>query len=137
MINSRLAVAIHILTLIASRKGQVEMTSEFIAGSVNTNPVVIRRIIGMLRKADILKTQAGVAGAVLARNPDQITLLDVYRAVEPRDELFSIHEDPNPNCPVGKRIQGSLDHIFHHAQSMMESELSKTTIKDILTSMFA
>ncbi|UOY87064.1 Rrf2 family transcriptional regulator [Bacillus glycinifermentans] len=131
MVNSRLAVAIHILSLIASNPRE-QISSEVIAGSVNTNPVVIRRMISLLKKADILTSRPGVAGARLKRDPEDISLLDIYRAVQSQEELFAIHEKPNPDCPVGKRIQSTLDETFYSVQQAMENELASKSLKDIL-----
>ncbi|MBU8787664.1 MULTISPECIES: Rrf2 family transcriptional regulator [Bacillus] len=131
MVNSRLAVAIHILSLIASNPRE-QVSSEIIAGSVNTNPVVIRRMISLLKKADILTSRPGVAGASLKRAPEDISLLDIYRAVQSQEELFAIHEKPNPDCPVGKRIQSTLDETFYSVQRAMENELASKSLKDIL-----
>ncbi|MEK3646729.1 MULTISPECIES: Rrf2 family transcriptional regulator [unclassified Aeribacillus] len=131
MINSRLAVAIHIMILIASNPLE-HMSSEFIAKSVNTNPVVIRRITSMLKKAGLLTPHAGRTGAKLTKNPEDITLLDIFKAVEPKDELFAIHENPNPNCPVGKNIQSALDSTFTRVQKAMEDELASQSLKDVM-----
>ncbi|CAM2922305.1 Rrf2 family transcriptional regulator [Paenibacillus sediminis] len=132
-ISSRLSVAIHILALLEVNKG-TRMTSEFIASSVNTNAVVVRRIMGMLNKAGLVTTNPGVAGASLTRPISQITLLDVYRAVEGEgcDHLFSIHEKPNPKCLVGRNIQGALESKYSQAQSAMENELQKITMDQVV-----
>ncbi|MBN2980801.1 MULTISPECIES: Rrf2 family transcriptional regulator [Cohnella] len=130
-ISSRFSVAAHILSLLDMFKDQ-RLTSDSIADSVNTNPVVIRRIMGMLNKAGLVHTSAGVAGARLAREMSEITLLDVYRAVQGEQEaLFSMHENPNPACPVGRNIQGALETTFGRAQLAMENELAKVTMADI------
>ncbi|WP_077622900.1 Rrf2 family transcriptional regulator [Sediminibacillus massiliensis] len=131
-ISSRFAVGIHILTLLEFNKKGVN-SSEFLAGSVNTNPAVIRKIMGMLKKAGLVKVQPGVAGAELAKNIADITLLDVYRAVNvvPEQELFSIHESPNPQCPVGRNIQDAILPLFGTAQLAMEKALGSVTIEDI------
>lgn len=131
LINTRVAVAIHILALIAS-KPQTDLPSDYIAGSVNTNPVVIRRILGMLKKAGLIQTTAGKAGASLTRPPAEISLFDVYQAVEPKDHLFAVHDNPNPHCPVGKGIRSVLDEAFNEAQSALERTLAKETIEDVL-----
>lgn len=136
MINTRLAVAIHVLSLIASRP-QDELTSDYIASSVNTNPVVIRRIVSMLKKSGLVKTRIGVAGTSLAKEPSDISLLDVYQAVEPNEELFAIHEKPNQHCPIGKGIQAVLDEAFHEAQAALEAKLASQSIQDILDHLFA
>lgn len=129
MTNNRFAVAIHILSLIELFKDR-PVTSEFIAGSVNTNAVVIRRIMGSLNKAGIIRTSPGVPGAELARPADEITLLDVYKAIA-ADKLFAVHEKPSPACPVGRNIQSSLEAAFDQAQSAMEQRLADMTLEHI------
>lgn len=131
MINSRLAVAVHILALISSSEGE-PLSSEMIASSVNTNPVVIRRLTGLLRKAGLLETQAGRTGAILTKQPENITLLMVYRAVEPKEDLFMIHESPNPDCPIGREIQTTLETTFSRAQRALEAELAAETLADVI-----
>ncbi|MCL1632322.1 Rrf2 family transcriptional regulator [Sporolactobacillus sp. CPB3-1] len=135
MINTRVAVAIHILALIASKPHE-DLTSEYIASSVNTNPVVIRRLLGMLKKAGLIQTTAGKAGAWLTRGPTAITLLDIFHAVEPNESLFAIHDNPNTHCPVGKGIQRVLDEAFGAAQTALEERLSAETLQDILHRLF-
>ncbi|CAM3113842.1 Rrf2 family transcriptional regulator [Sporolactobacillus spathodeae] len=135
MINSRVAVAVHILVLIAS-KPHDDLASEYIASSVNTNPVVIRRILGMMRKAGLIRTVAGKAGAALTRPASAITFLDVFQAVEPDNSLFAVHENPNPQCPVGKGILAVLEEAFSSAQAALEAKLSAQTIQDTLDRLF-
>lgn len=135
MINSQFAVAIHILALVAAGPRE-QVTSEYIAGSVNTNPVVIRRISSMLRKAGLLASNVGTPGSVLTKDPRNISLLEVYHAVQNKDDLFSIHENPNPQCTVGKNIQSTLEESFHRAQEAMENELAKQSLYDIIKHLF-
>lgn len=132
-ISSRFSVAIHILSLIEINKDGIS-TSEYISGSVNTNPVVIRRIMGMLNKAGLVEVRTGVAGSKLSRPLDQITLLDVYHAVHvvEEDRLFAVHDHPNPDCPVGKNIQSSIEPIFSLAQKAMENTLAAVTLQDVV-----
>lgn len=132
-ISSRFSVAIHILSLLEFNKEGVS-TSEYISGSVNTNPVVIRRIMSMLNKAGLVEGRAGVAGTKLSRGLKDITLLDVYRAVHvvEEDGLFAVHDRPNPNCPVGRNIQASIEPIFSTAQKAMEKALEAVTLQDIV-----
>jgi len=131
--NSRFAVAVHILSLLEIDKGK-RTSSEHIAGSVNTNPVVIRRMMGMLGRSGLVSTTPGVAGATLTRSPDEITLLDVYRSVQddPDEGLFAVHERPNPDCPVGRNIQGALESAFVRAQTAMERELASVTLAGVI-----
>ncbi|EZH66518.1 Rrf2 family transcriptional regulator [Bacillaceae bacterium JMAK1] len=135
-ISSRFSVGIHILALIELNKNTVN-TSESIAESVNTNAAVIRKIMGMLKKADLIKVQPGVAGIQFAKSYPEISLLDVYQAVQvvKDNELFSIHNNPNPNCIVGQNVQGSVEHYFNRAQRAMEDELKTIMIKDVVDDM--
>lgn len=132
MTSNRFAVAVHIMTLLETSKKD-RLTSDYIAGSVNTNPVVIRRIIGLLNKAGLVMTSAGIAGAVITRPASEITLYDIYNAVHNngQDELFAIHEKPNPDCQVGRNIQSSLESAFNEAQKAMELKLAQITLEQI------
>jgi DNA-binding IscR family transcriptional regulator len=129
-ISSRFTVAVHILSLISIDKNNL-CTSEWIASSVNTNPVVIRRIIGMLKKSGLVTVTSGTGGASLNKSLEEITLLDVYQAVDVVDkgELFQFQESPNPDCPIGANIQGVLELILLRAQDAMEKVLDDVKIE--------
>lgn len=122
---------IHILTLLANYDEPV--SSSMIAGSVNTNPVTIRRALGRLREAGLVQTVAGAAGgALLARPADQINLAELYK-LEREEHFFGMHpSQPNPNCPVGRNIQGILTGIYDHTEQLVVEELAQVTIADIL-----
>lgn len=131
-ISSRFSIAVHILSVIAV--SPAESTGDYIAGSVNTNPVIIRRIMGMLKKAGLVEVRSGVGGASLLKEPEQITLLDVYRAVDVTedDELFHIHGEANPLCPVGRNIESALRAELAEAQRAMEARLAQVTLSSLL-----
>ncbi|PYI54663.1 Rrf2 family transcriptional regulator [Paenibacillus flagellatus] len=131
-ISTRFSMAVHTLSLIAVSPN--ECTGDFIAGSVNTNPVVIRRIMGMLKKAGLVDVRPGVGGATLLKEPGRITLLDIYRAVDVTEEnrLFRMHESPNMNCPVGRNIEQALQSELQAAQSAMEQRLARTTLEQLI-----
>ncbi|MBC2342511.1 Rrf2 family transcriptional regulator [Listeria welshimeri] len=129
-ISTRFSVAVHILTLIDMNKER-SITSDTIAASVNTNPVVIRRIMSKLKKAGLIQSSPGISGTYLLKNATEITLYDIYQAVEVTDNLFDIHKNPNPNCEVGANIQETLDTVFIHAQQKMEADLKRTTLSHI------
>src|SRR5438132_8465260 len=122
--NSRFAVAVHILSLMA-RADNEPLKSEQVAESVNTNPVVIRRMLCELAQDNLVVSQTGAGGGSrLARCADEITLLDVYRAVEsPR--LFSLHpHHPNRHCPVGVSIESVLGEVRGEMDAAVETVLS-------------
>ncbi|WII39114.1 Rrf2 family transcriptional regulator [Paenibacillus thiaminolyticus] len=131
-ISSRFSVAVHILSLL-TLEPQAHHTSEWLAGSVNTNPVVIRRVTSQLKKAGLVAVRTGTGGASLVQPASEITLLDVYRAVEAVEEgeLFGMHEHPNPQCPVGANIEAVLQIITAQAQSAMERVLEEITLEQV------
>jgi DNA-binding IscR family transcriptional regulator len=132
-INTRFPVAIHILSLLALNKDKPN-TSELLARSVNTNPVVIRRIIAQLKKKGLLSVRPGVGGAELLDEPGKINLLDVYNAVKtPGDPaLFDVHKNPNPRCFVGANIHDALGGPLSDAQRAMEEKLASYTLLDVI-----
>lgn len=131
-ISSRFSIAVHILTLVSL--SPMPCTSDFIASSVNTNSVIIRRIIGKLKKAGLVQVKAGTGGTYLRKELDEITLLDVYKAVEvvENGELFNFHDHPNPVCPVGANIESVLRGSMLEAQAAMERELEQVTLKQLV-----
>ncbi|CAG7651877.1 Putative HTH-type transcriptional regulator YwnA [Paenibacillus solanacearum] len=131
-ISTRFSMAVHTLSLIAVSPN--DCTGDFIAGSVNTNPVVIRRIMGMLKKAGLVEVRPGVGGAALLKEPSQITLLDVYRAVKVTEEsqLFRLHESPNIHCHVGRNIEKALQSELYDAQAALEQKLAQTTLDQLI-----
>lgn len=136
-VSTRFTIALHILTLMASNRGEA-ITSEYIAGSVNTNPVVVRRLLGMLRRNGFVTSQPGIGGGwQLIRDADSITLLEVRRAVN-EGSPFSLHsQPPNPACPVGRNIQAALVGVYSDAERAMEAELAQTTVRALLRSVQA
>ncbi len=130
-IANRFSIAVHILALLGALR-EAEHTSEWMAGSIGVNPVVVRNITGMLRRAGLVRTQQGVAGTRLARPLSEITLLDVYRAVEADGSVFSVHPRPNPKCPVGSRIEQTLSQIFANAERAMQARLESVTLDHVV-----
>ncbi len=133
--NSRLTIAVHALTwmALAQRRGRELMTSDEVAASVNTNPVIVRRSLGDLRRAGLVDVRHGPgAGWSLARPPSEMTLLDVYDAVE-QPQLFALHHtEPNLECPVGRGIRPALDVVYGGVDQAVRRELAQTTIADVL-----
>jgi len=131
-ISSRFSIAVHTLSLVAVVPN--ECTGDFIAKSVNTNPVIIRRIMSKLKQAGLIEVRPGVGGACLLKDPADITLLDIYRALEVVEdgELFNFHKHPNPNCPVGSMIEQTLRAELIEAQTAMEQRLKRVTIQQMM-----
>lgn len=135
-ISSRFAIAVHILSLLSLNPGS-HNTSEWIAASVNTNPVVIRRILGQLKSSGLISVKAGLGGSSLLKPLSEINLLEIYRAVAVVEEgaLFGKHEEPNPDCAVGANIQVVLDLIFLKAQGALEQVLAEITMAELVANL--
>ncbi|MGY5034077.1 Rrf2 family transcriptional regulator [Streptomyces sp. 900116325] len=137
--NSRMTIGAHVLTWMSlDRQNNEVATSERIAESVNTNPVVIRRCLGDLRKAGLVHAKRGVgAGWTLTREPEEITLLEVYFAMESGSPFGMHHTPPNADCPVGFGIRPALQQVYSGAEQRMQQHLAGTTIADLLRDVLA
>ena len=133
-ISSRFTIAVHIFACIDTFEKDYKITSDFLSGSINVNPVIIRKILSSLNKDGLLKVQRGTGGTSIAKPLDQITLLDLYKSVEcvENGELFHFHENPNPECPVGGNIHNILDNKLVRVQNAMEKELAAITMKEVI-----
>ena len=131
-IASRFTVAVHTLLVIHTFGKEQKTTSDFIAASVQIKHVIIRRTLLSLKAAGMIEVKAGSGGATIVRDLKDITLYDVYRAVDSVEgDIFHFHENPNPACPVGKNIHAVLDTHLADAQAAMENELKKVTLFDL------
>lgn len=133
--SSRLPVAVHILLAIVEFEGKEKTTSTFLAGSVNVNPVIIRNTLGQLKTAGLVTVKAGEGGASLAKDPKDITLMDVFNAVEKEEMLFHFHKNPNPECPVGKNVHAVLDRRLFSIQEAMQKQMGSITLQDLIDDM--
>jgi Rrf2 family protein len=125
-------MAVHVLTVLAYKEGD-RVTSAVLAGSVNTNPVIIRRLLLALQRAKLVDTCKGAgAGSRLNRSPGRINLAEVYHAVELADAFSSPSRKPNSACPVGHGIRRALDQVFASAQHALEHDLQKTTLANLI-----
>lgn len=130
--NSKFAVAVHALSLLAVEE-DARHTSRRIAGSVATNPVVIRRLLAQLTRAGIVESAHGAKGGFrLAKPPSKVTLHDVYKAVEDCGSLFALREKSNKDCPVACRMKEILQDVFGRVESKVLPELKRTTLQDIV-----
>ena len=134
-ISTRFSDSIHILAFISIYKDKLPLTSENIAGSVKTSPVVVRRLMSAPRKAGLLKTVHGSADPQSARPLDQISLYDIFLAVEgPQRHLFTIDEKTEPACIVGGNIQATLADYYHQAEVAAEAKLVQFKLADVIDS---
>ena len=130
--SCRFAVAVHVMAVLAYKEGD-RVTSAFLAGSVNTNPVIIRRLLPALRRAKLVDTRKGAgAGSRLSRSPGRINLAEIYRAVEAAEAFATPPRKPNAACPVGHCIRRALNRVFASAQTALERDLEKTTLGDVM-----
>ena len=132
-ISSRFTVALHIFTCMDTFKDDYKITSDFLAGSINTNPVIIRKILTQLKNAGLITVARGTGGISPTRPLKEITFYDVYEAIEPVEngDLFNFHASPNLKCPVGRNIHALLDDKLKGIQLAMENEMKKYTIDDL------
>ena len=134
-ISSRFTIALHVFAAIDYFGNDYKITSEFLAGSIQTNPVIIRNILSQLRDSGLVHISRGTGGAELAKAPEEITFYDVYTAVESVEDgkLFKFHKNPNPVCPVGRNIHSLLDDVLDDIQDAMEQEMRRYTVADLDT----
>ena len=132
-ISSRFTIALHIFTCVDTFKDDYKITSEFLAGSINTNPVIIRKILTQLKNAGLITVARGTGGISPTRSLKNISFYDVYQAIEPVEngDLFNFHSSPNSQCPVGKNIHRLLDDKLKTIQLAMENEMKKYTLDDL------
>ena len=133
-ISSRFTIAIHIFACIDTFRDEHKLTSDFLAGSINVNPVIIRKVLQQLKKADLVSVKRGSGGVDAARPLSEITLLDIFRADDSIEEkqLFHFHDNPNTACPVGRNIHKALDDKLESIQQAMERQMRSITVEDVI-----
>lgn len=133
-VSSRTAVAVHALTFLARWKDDGLQSSSKIAESLESNPVLVRRILGSLRDAGMVSSVEGSGGGWrLARAAEEISLYDAYAAVESGEVLLPVHaHPPSRNCVVGRHMQALLEDEFAAARRALEERLSRTSIAEML-----
>ena len=134
-IPSRFTIATHMLIIIALKGKESKVTSDFLAASVGVNPVIIRKTLSQLKKTELISVARGTGGTEIVKDLKDISLLDVYQAVEclgKTGKLFSFHDNPNPNCPVGAHIHDVLDQKLERIQLAMEAELGQTSLEQVV-----
>jgi Rrf2 family protein len=125
-------MAVHVLSVLAYEEGD-RITSAHLAQSVNTNPVIIRRLLLALQKAGLVETRKGAgSGSRLSRAPKRINMAEIYRSVEEPEPFATPTRKPRADCPVGHCISNALADIFASAEKAMEQDLARTTLADII-----
>lgn len=133
--STKLSDSIHILVFIYTNPGD-DLSSATIARSLQTNPSCVRQFMMKLRKAGILNSVAGHAKPTLAREAKNITMLDIYRAVEGEKPLLHLDTHTNPECGVGVNIQYAIQEYYDEIQKIVEEKMSYITLEDIVESYY-
>ena len=134
-ISSRFTIATHMLIILALEGKKQKLTSDILAGSVGVNPVIIRKTLSQLKNAGLISVARGTGGADIIKDLEDISLFDIYCAVEclgKSGQLFSFHDKPNPECPIGKNIHNVLDNRLEAIQKAMEAELARTSLAEVV-----
>jgi Rrf2 family protein len=125
-------MAVHVLAVLAYKEGD-RVSSALLAGSINTNPVIVRRLLLALQRAKLVDTCKGAgSGSRLNYAPKRINMAQVYRAVEAVESFSRPARKPNEHCPVGHCMRQELEKIFASAQNALERDLEKTTLADVM-----
>ena len=132
MVNQQFATAVHVLTALAFHRKEL-MSSDSLALSVNTNPVVIRRLLSMLTKASLVETTRGKSGGVkLSKEPSQINLKDVYLALSPVDPMAPRDKSPQKNCPVSCAMYAIMTSVSLGSQKVTLKYLESQKLSDLI-----
>ncbi|HWW43080.1 MULTISPECIES: RrF2 family transcriptional regulator, partial [unclassified Pedobacter] len=130
MNNGRFAISLHILTLLDKANGEV-LSSDYIAGSININPVLVRKELSNLRNHGMVLSKEGKnGGSYLAKSAQNITLGEIYNSVRQNSLLGNLKNTPNPQCPVGKQINKHLDNLYVDTENALIRQLSAQTLAD-------
>lgn len=133
-LNTRCSIALHCLVFIAEYENKVKVTSELLAKSTGCNPAAIRSILNILQKSDIISIVRGVGGAYLNREPESLTVWEVYHALEPDglEHFIGIHPNPTEACPVGRHITSVLKKPYTEIGDAVRKAMEKITLQQLL-----
>lgn len=130
MISGKFAITVHILTLLSKFSNEY-LSSEFIAGSVNVNAVLVRKEIANLRKNNLVESKEGKNGGTrLLKAASKITMEEIFKLTFDEITLGFSKNEPNPNCPVGKQINKNLDQLYKDINSTINAQLSTISLED-------
>lgn len=133
-LNTKCSIALHCLVFISEYENKVKITSELLAKSTGCNSAAIRSILNILQKADIISVIRGVGGAYLNCSPEELTVWDVYHALEPNglDHFIGFHPNPSDKCPVGKRIASVLKKPYGEIGLAVKKAMEGITLQQLL-----
>lgn len=134
--DTKFSVSLHILTMISESKDT--LSSQALATSVGTNASYIRKVIALLKNAGLIQSHQGKTGYQLSKSPKEVTLLEIYFATQEVNHisLFPVHQNSNPDCPVGKHIQGAVSPLFASAEAQLEKELAQQTLENVIDNLY-
>ena len=132
--DTKFSMTLHILVYINETSNVV--TSELLAKSVGTNASHIRKILALLKEADIIESQQGKKGIILKEKANELTLDKIYLAVYPEKEILHIHDTANKECPVGANIKEVLSPIFEESERQLILNLKIITLKSLIDDMY-
>lgn len=133
-LNTKCSIALHCLVFISEYENKVKVTSELLAKSTGCNSAAIRSILNVLQKAGIISIVRGIGGAYLSRDPESLTVWEVYHALEPDglDHFIGFHPNPSDKCPVGKRIQAVLKKPYGEIGAAVHETMEEITLQQLL-----
>lgn len=133
-ISTKSSIAMHCLIFIAEYGEHTRVTSDLLSKSTGCNPAAIRSILGALQKAGLITIARGVGGAHLAVQPEQVTLWDVYDALEPQglERMIGVHPAPSPYCPVGRNIAEVLREPYRQIGQAVQRQMQQITLAQML-----
>ena len=134
--DTKFSVALHILTMISESKDT--LSSQALAESVGTNASYIRKVIALLKNAGLIQSHQGKTGYQLSKSPKEVTLLEIYFSTQEVNHisLFPVHQNSNPDCPVGKHIQTAISPLFASAEAQLDKELAQQTLEDVINNLY-
>lgn len=137
-VSTRFPIAVHTLLMISAFSGQRKVNSDFVSKSTGINAVIIRNIFTQLKKASLISVSPGPGGTTLAKNPEEISLWDIYAAVETErvEDIFKFHENLSPYCPIGSNIYELLYSHLDDAVKALKEELSGVALADLTNELY-
>lgn len=133
-ISTKCSIAVHCLIFIHEAKGIVKVTSNLLAESTGSNPVIIRNILSALKKAGLIAVPRGTGGAELCADPSQITLYQIYSALEPdgATSIIGIHPCEGRPCPVAQNIRKVLEPPYHKIEDAVKKAMEEVTLQSMI-----